>query len=108
MIFGIQNDYYPYGMLFGTSVGEKSKQPYKFGGKEYIPAKGFNMYDFGARGVDGADPQWKTMDPLCERYYSVSPYAYCANNPVNAIDPTGELIIFINGMHSGSGGKADY
>jgi hypothetical protein len=32
------------------------------------------------------------MDPLCEKYYSVSPYAYCANNPVNAIDPDGRKI----------------
>ena len=30
------------------------------------------------------------MDPLCEKYYSVSPYAYCANNPVNAFDPDGK------------------
>ena len=29
------------------------------------------------------------MDPLCEDYYSLSPYAYCNNNPVNAIDPNG-------------------
>lgn len=29
------------------------------------------------------------MDPLCEKYYSVSPYAYCNNNPVNKIDPDG-------------------
>jgi hypothetical protein len=29
------------------------------------------------------------MDPLCEKYYSVSPYAYCINNPIKYIDPTG-------------------
>ena len=29
------------------------------------------------------------MDPLAERNYSISPYAYCAGNPVNRIDPTG-------------------
>ncbi|MCK9312185.1 MAG: hypothetical protein M0P26_07905, partial [Bacteroidales bacterium] len=30
-----------------------------------------------------------TMDLLCEKYYSISPYAYCANNPVRLIDPDG-------------------
>ncbi len=23
------------------------------------------------------------MDPMAEKYYSVSPYAFCSNNPVN-------------------------
>jgi len=27
------------------------------------------------------------VDPLAEKYYLVSPYAYCRNNPVNAFDP---------------------
>jgi len=29
------------------------------------------------------------MDPLVEKYYLISPYAYCHNNPVNRIDPDG-------------------
>ena len=29
------------------------------------------------------------MDPLLEKYYDISPYVYCANNPVRFIDPTG-------------------
>ena len=29
------------------------------------------------------------MDPLCEKYYDVSPYAYCHDNPVNRIDVYG-------------------
>jgi uncharacterized protein RhaS with RHS repeats len=49
-----------------------------------------------------------TVDPLCEMYYSISPYAYCGNNPVNAIDPNGKLVIFINGMHFENGGTRDY
>ena len=32
------------------------------------------------------------MDPLCEKYYSISPYAYCAGNPINFADPTGMVI----------------
>jgi hypothetical protein len=35
------------------------------------------------------------MDPLAEKYYSISPYAYCANNPVNAIDPDGRSIYML-------------
>lgn len=34
--------------------------------------------------------RFTTMDPLCEKYYSISPYAYCAGNPVNLVDPEGE------------------
>ena len=30
-----------------------------------------------------------TIDPLAEKYYSISAYAWCGNNPVNAIDPDG-------------------
>ncbi|MFR2070776.1 MAG: hypothetical protein ACLS4S_11685 [Bacteroides nordii] len=33
--------------------------------------------------------QSMSIDPLCEKYYSISPYAYCMNNPVNCIDPDG-------------------
>ncbi|MCD7931239.1 MAG: hypothetical protein LUH15_07655, partial [Tannerellaceae bacterium] len=42
-----------------------------------------------------------SMDPLVEKYYSVSPYAYVMNNPVNAIDPTGMEVI-ITGHQSDS------
>ena len=30
-----------------------------------------------------------SIDPLCEKYPWITPYAYCANNPINAIDPDG-------------------
>ena len=29
------------------------------------------------------------MDPLAEKYYSLSPYLWCAGNPVKFIDPSG-------------------
>lgn len=33
-----------------------------------------------------------SIDPHCERYYWISPYAYCANNPVKYVDPDGRDI----------------
>jgi hypothetical protein len=32
------------------------------------------------------------MDPLAEKYYSISPYAWCGNNPVKFVDPDGRAI----------------
>ena len=32
------------------------------------------------------------MDPLAEKYYNISPYAYVANNPLKYIDPDGKRI----------------
>lgn len=33
-----------------------------------------------------------SIDPLCEKYYWISPYVYCANNPIKFIDPDGRDI----------------
>lgn len=33
--------------------------------------------------------QSMSIDPHCEKYYSITPYAYCFNNPVRFIDPDG-------------------
>ena len=52
--------------------------------------------DFGARQYSPALRRWMTPDPLSEKYYGVSPYAFCNNNPVNFVDPDGEGIYQIN------------
>lgn len=67
-------------------------QPYKYNGKELDLMHGLNTYDHGARQNDPILCRWDRIDPLCEKYYSTSPYAYCRNNPVNAIDPDGREI----------------
>ena len=63
--------------------------PFKFSGKESLARVGLDLYDFGARMYSPSNMRWLTMDPLCEKYYSISPYAYCAGVPVNLVDPDG-------------------
>lgn len=36
------------------------------------------------------------LDPLAEKYYSISPYVSYANNPISFIDPDGRQILFWN------------
>ena len=82
------NHYYAFGGLMGESTGG-GVQPYKYNGKELDRMHGLDWYDYGARHYDAALGRWMCMDPLTEKYYDVSPYAYCENNPVNAIELDG-------------------
>lgn len=54
---------------------------------------GLDWYDYGARWMDASIGRWHSMDPLCEKYYSVSPYVYCMNTPINAFDPDGKKTV---------------
>ena len=83
-----KTQYYPSGTPFAESF-KSGEQPYKFTGKELITMHGLNWQDFGARWMDNVRMQFTTVDPHAERYFSISPYAYCKGNPVNAIDPNG-------------------
>ena len=82
------NHYYPFGGLFGESTNA-STQKYKYNGKEYDRVHGLDWYDYGARFMNPDMGRFTTIDPMAEKYYSISPYAYCHNNPINRIDPTG-------------------
>ena len=66
------------------------ENPFKFIGKITAGGIGRGIYDFGARYYIPSSPRWLMMDPLAEKYYSISPYAYCAGDPVNRIDQGGE------------------
>ncbi len=81
--------YYPFGMSFADGLNP-NKQPYLFGGKELDMDRGVNWYDFSARFKTVDLPPFTTIDPRAEKYYSVSPYVYCSNNPMLYTDPDGK------------------
>lgn len=81
------NHYYPFGGLFGESTSGDT-QRYKYNGKELDRMHGLDWYDYGARHMDGM--RFTTIDPLAEKYYNISPYAYCMNNPLKFVDVKGE------------------
>lgn len=101
--------YYPYGGVIGGIDCGTSFQNFKFEGKEFDRTYGLDWYDIHARQYDPVVPSWHKPDPLAEKYYWISPYAYCANNPVNYIDLYGDSIIIdeqsiiaiFNGLDSG-------
>jgi len=40
---------------------------------------------------------WLSVDPMADKYPSISPYAYCTWNPVKLVDPDGmDTIVSIN------------
>ena len=39
---------------------------------------------------------WLSVDPMSDKYPNISPYAYCAWNPVKLVDPNGQDIWEIN------------
>ena len=83
------NHYYPFGGLYTNST---NVQPYKYNGKELDTKKGLNWYDYGARMYDAAVGRWHAVDPLAEKFYVVSPYVYCLNDPVKHVDPDGKIV----------------
>ena len=108
------NHYYPFGGVF-ASTG--NVQPYKYNGKELDAKKGLNWYDYGARHYDAALGRFTTNDRFAEKYHSLSPYQYGANNPVNTIDINGDSLLIVtpaaieaifNGLQDGSNIKMQF
>ena len=87
-------DYSSYGeetIVEATSVSGGLTLRDGYTGKEdQHPDFGTSYTDFGARQYHPALHRWMTPDPLSEKYYGVSPYAFCNNDPVNFVDVDGE------------------
>ena len=82
------NHYYPYGALFAESTNG-DVQRFKYNGKELDRKFGLNWYDHGARHNDAAIGRGPSIDKNAEKYYGISPYAYCGGDPVNLGDYDG-------------------
>ena len=80
--------YYASGTPMSNSIGQ-STQSYKYNGKEFVEIFGNNTYDYGFRGYHAITGRFTTMDPLAEKFYDISPYAYCGGNPIRYIDILG-------------------
>ena len=101
------NHYDPYGeevlpvltsasTLPTSTAGTDAASRYMYGAKEWD--SNVSLYDFSARWYNPAGAvSFTTMDPLCEKYYSISPYGYCVNNPIRYIDPFGLTTYYVKG-----------
>jgi RHS repeat-associated protein len=85
-----RNDYYPFGGKHAnSSYAQLTTNKQKFNGKELQTTGNTGFLDYGARMYDDVIGRWGVVDPMAEKYYPTSPYAYCDNNPVTNIDPNG-------------------
>ena len=80
-----QTNYYPY----GEPWREATEQPFLYAGNERLRLFGLNEYDFIARRYNPLLVSFTTWDFIAEKYPWLSPYAYCAGNPINYIDRNG-------------------
>ena len=81
--------YYPFGTPFSDTGLNPDFQKYKYSGKELDRIHGLDTYDYGARQNFSVLGVWDRVDPLTEKYYNISPYAVCGNNPIRLIDHKG-------------------
>ena len=89
-------DYYPYGepweewnWTLADTYPTFIKNRFLYGGKERITQFGLGLYNFEARMYRPRWIRFSTPDKKAIDTPWLSPFAYCACNPVNAIDPTG-------------------
>ena len=75
---GVDNQYSNFYQILSSSTG-----------KEKDSETGF--YYFGARYYDPSlSGLFLSVDPMSDKYPNISPYAYCAWNPIKLVDPDGK------------------
>ena len=79
--------YAPYGEVLLDVRGGSYNEPHQFTGHERDQETGLNYAH--ARYYWSDLSIFTSVDPLAEKYPNMSPYVYCAGNPVKYVDPTG-------------------
>lgn len=79
-------DYLPFGDLMGTAYGNPEIISYRYTGQEFDAELG--LYNYRARFYDPRLGRFYATDPKAQ---FASPYLYAGNNPINFIDPKGEI-----------------
>jgi len=64
---------------------------FTFSAKERDSETGLSY--FGSRYYSSDLSFWLSVDPMAAKYASLSPYVYCADNPVKLVDPDGDSLI---------------
>jgi RHS repeat-associated protein len=88
-----ETDYYPFGMPIARAGSSDNK--YLYNGKEEQEETGW--LDYRVRMYDASIGRWFNVDPIAEKYYSFSSYAYCSNNPI-LLEPLGALLEDTSGV----------
>ena len=88
--------YMPWGEDFVNQRITDYAARYTFSAKEKDPETGYSY--FGSRYYSSDLSIWLSVDPMSDKYPSLSPYTYCANNPIKLVDPDGEEIVDENGV----------
>ena len=84
-------DYYPFGGRWNDSAAlTDAANRYRYNSKEEQALFSTPYSDYGARQYHATTGSWLSIDPLADKYYSISPYAFCANNPINFVDTDGK------------------
>ncbi len=85
-----EDDYYAFGLTFNSYSRENSiHSSYLYNEKELQDELDLGWLDYGARMYNSALGRWFNIDPLTDKFPGITFYAYCANNPINLIDPDG-------------------
>ena len=98
--------YLPYGERYVDQRMGGYHERFTFTGKERDEETGYGY--FGARYMDhDLMTMWLNVDPMTDKYPSISPYAYCAWNPVRLVDPDGRKIWLPSGTEYTTNMKTD-